>query len=367
MKRFTVLLVATVLALTLVLAACSTTEKTDTMFRWSDSGTTTYVFDIELSDFSGQSTPLFTSYAQQNGIYYKDIAMSAAVENPDNKDEIKPVTAKGTYTMTISSEADAGSSCLFETTQVLYAAYNRFDLQALENWSELDKIDIAYDSEEVPFNANDNQVVLKTETTTSVKFEKKAAQRPIESSTIVKGFYVGKKHQAVSEYSVSTKYDFDKNTATVTMNGGEPQVNTLNITSGKNFIDANQLLLYIRTLEKGTTKFQDSPTVVVYTPYTNTAYTASFSFSYTANVALEIGEGEDAVWHYVGLNSVSVLLDGTPYLNQLNLPDTLKEKGLDCVGDTPNYTTVSFRSGYFSYRLRDIPSEVLNALKDSEE
>lgn len=366
MKKFTVLLVTTVLALTFVFAACSTTEKTDTMFRWPDSDTSTYVFDIELSDFSGQSTPLFTSYAQQNGTYYKDFAMSAAVEHPDNKDEIKPVTAKGTYTMSISS-VDAGSSCLFETTQVLYATYDRFELQELEGWSELDKIDLAYDSEEIPFNANENQVVLKTETTSSVKFEKKSAQRPIESSTVVKGFYVGKKHQAVSEYSVLTQYDFDNSTATVTINGGEPQVNTLNITSGKNFIDANQLLLYIRTLEKGSTKFQDSPTVVVYTPYTNATYTASFSFSYTANIALEIGEGEDSVWHYVGLNSVSVLLDGTPYLNQLNLPDTLTEKGLDCSGSTPNYTTVSFRSGYFSYRWRDIPSDVLSALKGSEE
>lgn len=355
MKKKIGFVLSMLLLFTVVLAACQTAEKTDTMIRWGENEH--YEFDISLADFSGTASPLFKSYTESSKTYYKDIAVSS-MEYPGNKDEILPDEAKGTYVVDISTE-DVDESYLVKTTKTLYVRYKKSDLT---NLSDLQSKVAA--EEENPFGADNDFVTLKNTEITSVKFEKKQAQRPIESSTEVSGFYVGKKHQAISDYKVSTVYNFDDKTAKVTVNGTET-THKLNVGT-TNYIDANQLLLYIRTLEKGSTKFQDSPSVTLFVPYAGKEYTAKFVFAYSANVYLDV----EGTGHYVTLNSVSVALDGSPYMNQINLPDTLAEKKLDCGESagkvTPNYTTVRFRVGYYSYQLKGISQDILTGLQATD-
>ena len=345
-----------VMILPLTFTACNQTESTETVVRWEE---TTYNFDITLADFNSDYSG-YNSYPVGDTTYYKDFAMSTAYEKPSNKDEVLPSKVKGTYEMKITMP-DEGASTLLVTTQTLFVRYEKSVIESSKIADELKTKMVS--GEEDPFADEEDSadyITLKSTTDTSVKFVNKAGQRPIESSMVVDGFYIGKSGQQLSKYSVSTKYDFDKNIATVTINDGEPVENKIK-TNNKNFIDANQVLLYVRGFEKTSGKFNDSPSVLVYSPLENKTYTGSFAFSYQANCILPNGD-ENA---YVKLNCVNVFLDSMPYLQQQNLPSTLVSSGLDCSMENPKYTTTRFRVGYLAYQLNDtsvISAEVISAL-----
>ena len=356
MKKTFILLLAMVMILPLTFTACNQTESTETVVRWEE---TTYNFDITLADFNSDYSG-YNSYPVGDTTYYKDFAMSTAYEKPSNKDEVLPSKVKGTYEMKITMP-DEGASTLLVTTQTLFVRYEKSVIESSKIADELKTKMVS--GEEDPFADEEDSadyITLKSTTDTSVKFVNKAGQRPIESSMVVDGFYIGKSGQQLSKYSVSTKYDFDKNIATVTINDGEPVENKIK-TNNKNFIDANQVLLYVRGFEKTSGKFNDSPSVLVYSPLENKTYTGSFAFSYQANCILPNGD-ENA---YVKLNCVNVFLDSMPYLQQQNLPSTLVSSGLDCSMENPKYTTTRFRVGYLAYQLNDtsvISAEVISAL-----
>ena len=115
-----------------------------------------------------------------------------------------------------------------------------------------------------------------------------------------------------------------------------------------------QLLPYIRNLQKGGTKFQDSPSVKVFDSTNGVIRTANlYCTNGTWENKLLIGPNNSKV----RLHSISAVVDGLPYLIQYNLPD-LTDKRVDCTAvagnnQEPNYTTVKFRSGFFSYELAD--------------
>ena len=203
-------------------------------------------------------------------------------------------------------------------------------------------------------------------------FENTESQRPVSSSTTVDGFYIGKSKQEVTKSSVSTVYDLANNKVTVTVNG-EETTREVKLNANARFIDANQMLTYIRSLEKGSDKMKDNPSVTVYLPASDRTYTATFGFTYSQNCILTMG-GKD---NYVKLNSVNCALGSMAFMQTQNLPDTLAEKGLDRIktgyaDHIGRYTVTRFRVGNLSYALDldafDGAADIVTALtaKESE-
>lgn len=372
MKKKIALLILTLVALTAILTACNSVATT-IVVRWNESED--YTFNISLADFdtSENATGFFKKYLYENATYYKDLAISAQeVASLTTADELRPENAGGTYTYSLRRSSGTSQG---EVTakQTLYVQYKTETLQSFECWDELKKdFAVAADSEENPFTNHEGLTTLKSITETSAKFADDTNQRPVSSSTKLNGFYLGKLHQEISKYEVVTEYDFDKNVAkvTVTENGveGEVKEQKLSVAKSRNFIDSNQILTYLRSLEKSATSFQDNPTVTVYNPLTNATAIASFNFSYDQKVVLN-NNGEN---FYTSLNAVGVNIGGMAFMMQENLPDRLASKDKDVyntVGDTKysKYTTVRFRVGYCSYELDSYDQDVLTALNAKEE
>lgn len=331
MKKKIALLISALLALVCIFAACSQAAATNKVARW-DAGET-YTFNVTLA-----------SYDTEQSI-----------------DEISPLAVKGTFTMTISTN-NANSKKL-ETKQVVYSQY---DTQSLKNLNCLDKLSARVaTAAENPFDDNAERTTLRSETTTTVVFSD-ADQSPVSSVKENKGYYIGKEHQNLSEYKVEATYDFDKHVVTVKQNNGDAEEKKLG-TNGV-CIDSAQLLLYIRSLDKSSEAFQDSPSVYVYDPITATLCTAKFALTREYNAILN-NNGEE-----VGtkIHAVSVTVDSKLFMTEYNLPDLTKagqdEQGLDfrptgADGKTCKYTTVRFRSGWYSYELSEYDQQIIEAIK----
>ena len=357
MKKNFALLILMILAVSLMLTACGSTASTDIRTRWEKDGEK-HVFNITLADFKGTDNTfnVYNSDGEPDvykGNYYKDIAFSNEFINWD---EIRPVAVNGTYTFEIKPSTDRTSYCEVITTQEMYVQYNlksgSVDGVDLEKYPELKQAEVS--SEEAQLENVESTIILKSTTDTYVKFENDNKQKPLESSTTVNGFYVGKKAQALTNYTVKTEYNYDEKrpVAKITKDKSEPVEYKFGKNSAGTFIDSNQILTYLRSLDKSENSFQDSPSVSVFNPYEQTLKTASFGFSYAYNVILT-GETNLAT----NLNVVSIMIGNNAFMMQENLPDTLKlnDKKLDvheAVGGTESkFTTVRFRVGYFAYEI----------------
>ena len=157
---------------------------------------------------------------------------------------------------------------------------------------------------------------------------------------------------------------------TVTVNG-EETTREVKLNANARFIDANQILTYIRSLEKGSDKMKDNPSVTVYLPASDRTYTATFGFTYSQNCILTMG-GKD---NYVKLNSVNCALGSMAFMQTQNLPDTLAGKQIDCISDgygghISRYTVTRFRVGNLSYTLDldafDGAADIVTALTAKE-
>lgn len=392
MKKHIATLLLLLVITTFALAACSNPEKTDTAIRWEDGETLSY--KISIADYNKDTTKsgLFGSIVYNNDVYYRDLAIStsmAAETNHSSRDEIVPVAADGVYTIVYNKLADG--KWKVTTTQTIDVTYDIATVEeslsdaAKSGWTQL----LASAK-----STTDTQATFTTTTNTSVVFDA-VAQRPDNSSVQTDGFYVGKSNVQKSVSNVSTVYDFDKLQATVTVDGVE-QVNKLEgYNAAYKFIDSNQLLSYIRSLEKSTNKFQDSPRVQVYVAAANQIHTANFGFTYSRNIVI----GSDDNMTFASINSVNCALGSVAYMQTQNLPDSLGAtpqrdqdgkvitdandnvvtKALNVIdngyGDKiPCYTISRFRVGSFTYSLNfdtlENGEEILKALasatKDSE-
>lgn len=358
----------------LVFSACNqNTTTTSVKIRWDDEESGSYT--VSLSDFANgteASGSVFKSYTVENDstTYYKDRMMSNEVAF-SGRDEIVPAMLKGTFTYNIKN--DGVSRCTVTTEQVLYSVYAKTDVkdeQAMKSAQAAEE-EIKAQFGEVPSNV----VVYKSVTKTSVTFfttESSGVKRnqvPEKSSTSIKGFYIGKTHQSVSDSTVSTVYDIAAGTAKVTLNGKETE-RKLDVPSSGNFIDANQLWLYVRSLEKHSDNFADAPTVTVYDPATDTKVAASFAFTYSSPTVIShvLSDGTEKQY-YVKLSSVAIYLGGSSYMFTQSYPDKLAEqKDLDCLntgfGTVSKYTISRFRVGYRSYQLNDQSASLLSDLED---
>lgn len=374
MKR-TAFLLGLILALALILTACNNTATTVNI-RWNEKED--FTFNIELADFNTaeDAKTFFNSYKDGDKTYYKDSLMSATEGSVfATADQLRPVDAKGTFQMTIEPDT-ATKQCKLTTKQTLYAQYKTEDLTELngEILNVLKNAVAPAAETEGMFATTEGRTVFKSVTATGVTFVNDQTQKPVSSYNRTDGYYIGKTHQGISKYDISTVYDFDSRQAKVTWKDadGKEEVkdNALGVRKGGYCLDANQMLLYVRSLGKTAEDFNDNPSQSVYDPYYNTLATANFALNREANVALANG-GDMA---YVTLNAVAVSVNGSPFMYQINLPD-LTAKNVD-VGQAvsasekpPKYTTVRFRVGSFSYELQDgeFKTQFISALTAKEE
>ncbi len=355
MKKYLGLLVLAILVCSVALSACgNTATATTAKNRWESEKLT---FKISLADFAAdpESSSVFQSYVYNDVEYFKDRMMSGETA-PSAKDEIIPQNLTGSFVCEIVGGADTAT---FTTKQTIFARYNPADFTAV---SDMSAARATEEEENGAFgNVSTTLVTLKSVTETSVKFmdteatKTQKSQQPLESSTTVNGYYMGKQHQGTSSYSVSTVYDIANSKATVTIDG-KTEERELDVKSGVNFIDANQLWLYVRSLEKHKDNFADSPTTVIYQPYSATTSTASFGFAYESPTYFTLETATNQLKYHVKTSSVSVYLNGNAFMFTESLPDKLASADLDFMFDgagtkTSKYSILCFRSGFTSYTL----------------
>lgn len=344
MKKRLAILVLLILAVTVALTACKQPDKTAVKTRWNTEET--HVFRITLADYADSQHSSFKLYdatgaESSKGEYRKDKAFA----NEALKDEIVPVAVSGTYKLTIKPTSGS-NTCLVTGEQVIYAQYNLEDsmLAEVKGWTNR-----VVSGADIPSDLNPaNGIVLKSVTNTSVEFNE-IGFAPISSSTEVEGFYIGKANRNVTEYKVSTEYNFSekKPTAKVTLDGAESKTYELPSSTATERIDSNQLLIYIRCLDKKESSFQDSKTVSVFDPFTGESKTASFGYVYSDKMILTKGSEKLATT----VNTVSVTVGNIPLMVQDNIPGTVKADELKGLSNLPAYRTVHFRAGYLSYEI----------------
>ena len=366
MKRKLALLILMILSLTVVLVACGNTVKTEIALRWESES---YTFNISLADFApDDSEDVFKTEKHENKIYVKDMEISGEVFSGSRAvhlDEIRPIDVAGTYQLNII-KSDSASNWKMVTKQTIFAKYSK----SVVTLSEEELQSILPDSQdEIGITAGENDVILKSVTETEVLFEVNNKQTPISSKTSVNGFYVGNKHQEVTSYTVETTYDYSESrpkakTVKKTAEGEE----TLEFKFAKNatFIDSNQILLYVRSLDKSGAKFPDNPSVMVFNPYSQETANATFLLSHDNNMILTRTVDKDGKTTtenaYTNLSVVSVLIGGIAFMQQQNIPDTLKN--VDMIIDKPKYTTVRFRVGHLAYEFATYSDELWNAFNN---
>ncbi|MCM1533513.1 MAG: hypothetical protein NC099_02550 [Corallococcus sp.] len=363
MKKRFALILGVIMAAALCLSACSNPTTTVTA-RWS--GDESLAFNIELADFTDDTVNIgFKSETHEKEDYCKDTLVSS-LESVIfySTDEVRPVKASGQYVYNLTHPTT--TECELNTKQTLYVQYREEYITALYCYEDLKQFIVAPDAADNPFVNHEGLITLCSVTETSVVFGNDSTQAPSKSSTKVHGFYLGKLHQGITDYEVSAEYNLSGKSVTVKMDDEEPTVYKL---SSSNVIDANQILLYVRSLGKTADDFQNTPTVSVFNPYRQDTVTASFTLNRETNIILNNGGN-----CYVKLNAVNVVVNGYPYMVQYNVPDSLAEKSLDLDGNaisigsrTSKYSTLRFRVGNFSYELVSHDPEIINALTAPKE
>lgn len=312
-----------------------------------------------MSDFATEGSSLFKSYTRNFNLkgdndqvtetavtcYKDDVITSTEGIWMSGWDQLRPVDADGTYTVDVKYEA---TFITVETKQTLYSQYKTEDLTKLDCLQTVSKCDVTA-KEENPFTNNEGRTTLRSVTETSVVFANDAKQLPISSVTENHGYYIGQIAQSLSDYKYETTYDFANKKVSVKKDGGEAEERAI---QGE-CIDANQVLTYVRSLDKSSAAFQDSPSVAVYDVTTNNVSTASFALKREFNLLFD-NNGQEAV---VSVNAVTVAVGGMPFMAQYNLPDLTKVgDGFDYLPLSADrrckYTTVKFRSGWYSYELQ---------------
>jgi len=362
MKKLSLILLL-VLALSVGLTACNQASATPVVARWYDGEH--YEFNISKADLSSDG----------EGGYAKEYTVRGEA-NPEQMDEKVPENLRGKFVMDIKLGEDENKKkiCTYTTSMELVSLYKQdyFDSLSAEVKTAVKDLVLSDAAMKETFGDEANGVAIKSTTTTSVTFHNDISQRPVRSEKTYDGYYFGATHQEASKSTVVVDYaNLDKNKVSVKIDGAEAVEKDISYNKNANIIDANQILLYIRSLEKTANSFQDGPNVQVYDPVYNVVRKASFSMTYTCQTFIEYthdettGEGADAVTQSVTtdlkakLTCVAAVIDGQVFMVQMNLPALTdkdnKDKKLDYVigEDYCKYTTVRFRSGYKTFEIAD--------------
>ena len=359
MKKFAFILLL-VLALALGLTACNQTSPTARVTRWYNQEH--YEFAITKADLDS---------AAQGG-YAKEYTVRGEA-NPKEIDEVAPEDISGTFVMDINVN---DKLCTFTTEMTLVSLYSHdyYNKLADSLKDQLNQAGLIVSDDEmrnVWFDDTADGVAIKSTTTTSVTFQNDKAQRPTHSEKVINGYYFGATTQEVSASKVVVDYNLDKNKVSVAVDDNKAVEKDVKFNKNADVIDSNQLLLYVRSLEKTESSFQDNPSVQVYDPIYNVVRTASFSMTYACQTYISYthekttGEEDNPQTTVVTepikakLTCVAVVIDGQVFMVQMNLPASInnKDSGLDVMKDASSsynkYTTVRFRSGYKAFELVD--------------
>ena len=376
MRKKIALLLLLALALTTVFAACNQPAATKIIPRWDEKGES-YVYAITLADFNltaegtvSESHFLSHLNVSDSNYYYKDFDVRAG-EPLNSLDEVRPIDATGTLKLTISYSAETKCDTV-TTEQYMELTYNNKNgkLIAQDVLAKLKEKDLV-----VSEDKDNDTITLKSTTETTVVFSHDEKQAPRKSGTKVNGFYVGKVHQEVSDYEISTEYTYEsKNTVVaikLTQDGKTTEIeDTLKRRTEGSFIDSNQLFTFTRSFDKSAGNFQDNPSISVYNPLSQKLQTVNFAFTAAANAMLtDSTRGEDGESLYAKLPTVGVVVDGMPFMLQESLPSLLDDNGngLDSAYygtfNYPKHTPVRFRVHYISFELAQYDDAIWNALK----
>ena len=356
MKKFAILLLL-VLVLALGLTACGQAAATTRVVRWDKNEH--YRFNITKADLprNVDKMPEYSREYMVNGEVH-----------PEDMDEKVPVNIIGTYDMDI--KVGDNNLCTFTTEMTLYSLYETAYYNALPDdiKAALAAANQVLDEAAMKqiFGADAQGVALLSTTKSFVIFNNNEAQRPVRSQQEVVGYYLGDKHQEVNSQKIAVEYNWEESTVSVKTNDGEPVEKDLKYSSSRALIDVSQILLYVRSLNKTSTSFQDSPSVQVYDPVYDVVRTATFSMTYLVKTYIytskPVNEGETPAApadYKAQLTCVAVAVDGQMLMMQMNLPASINDNSsrLDTVLREPDhynkYTTVRFRTGYMSFELND--------------
>ena len=250
MKRISIVLVLA-LALLVTLTACNNTEETLTTPRWKNGEELTFTIQKAVLDNA--------KFEHNNETYLLEPGTTNYEPNLQTMDEVVPEDVAGTYKMKIEVN-EAAATCTFTTEQTLYVAYKTTLLTSFDIWNTPDESGHKLSEKIAPSNENPFSMTdcttLKSVTTTEVVFKNISEQRPLSSKNHVDGFYIGKTAQTLSAYDLETTYEWDDNKVTIYVNGEKQESGG---SYSKKFIDANQILLYSRSLEKSSSSFKDAP------------------------------------------------------------------------------------------------------------
>ncbi len=343
MKKIFALLLLLVLVMG-ALVACNQVSATEKKIRWNNNESWTY--NISLADFD-------TSLTTTDGSYYRDVLYAGETSPYSGKaDRIVPESLSGQYVVTLNVDGTSGLATV-SAMQTINATYTK---ELGSDWSAFKEFIV---SEE------DASVTLQSVTETKSVFKNGTLQTPVSSYTKVNGFYIGKQHQSATKYEISTEYEVGekKTIAKVTKDGEttETEIATTNI------IDNNQVSTFVRSYDKTSASFQDSPSVMVFDPLTKTTRKLTFYYTASQNVLVNHTFSGATENTQVGtqLNRLDLLLDGLAFMTQVNLPD-MTAKGLDQIsaGEVlntyfPKHTIYRFRVGYVSYELQNYLTDAM--------
>ena len=336
-----------------VLVGCNQVSPTEKKVRWENNETWTY--NISLANFEKSTTTT-------TGTYYQDFLIASETSPYANTlDRVAPSALTGQYVVTLKVDAE-GKLATVSTTQTMNATYPK---SILGDYAQFEHLVV---------ETTADTVTLKSETQTKVVFKNNIAQTPVSSYTKVDGFYIGQRNQSVTQYEISTEYEVrnNKTFAKVTKNDKTEEIEI----AGTSVIDTNQVLTYIRSFDKTSTSFQDSPQVLVFDALTATSRKMSFAYASSQNFLAEhqfAGSSETAQVA-TSVNRVDALLDGMAFMSQINLPD-LTSKGLDQISSgevigvyAPKHTTYRFRVGFVSYQLANyVTDDIVKAIQAKAE
>ena len=360
MKKLLLVLTLVLLVLTLGLAACGKNATTKVVVRWRDGER--YEFKITKADL--QNTADKSGYRQEYFVSGEDLS---------KMDEVVPDDVSGTFVMEIKVNED-NTLCTLETKLTVVALYHKYYAGLSDSIkTQLQEAGLLVSEDDMKNTWFDEEAygqAIKSTTVTSVTFNNDTNQRPVSSTKEYNGYYFGKTKQEVSASTIEVDYSkLSKNKIAVTVDG-KKETREVKLNKNSNVIDANQILLYLRSLDKSDEGLQNSPSVQVYDPIYNKVRTATFSrvdasfktyLSYTheKNVGTEDEVNMQVVTEDVKakLSCVAAVVDGQVLMVEMDLPASLntKDNPLDVYkkGGYSKFTTVRFRTGFIAYELAD--------------
>lgn len=361
MKKLSLVLIL-VLALSLGLVACNQASPTKIVARWYNNEH--YEFNIFKADLN----------IDEDSNYSKEYTVRGEA-NPDQMDEKVPEDVSGKFIMDISV---VEKICTYTTTMELVCLYKQdyYDSLPEDVKNGLVEAGLVLEDAEMRtyFGDTASGIALKSSEQASVDFNNDQAQRPIKSEKHYNGYYLGETNQEVSKSDIVVDYkNLDNNKISVSIDGADAVEKDISYDKNARIIDANQLLLYIRSLDKSEDSFKDSPGVQVYDAVYNVVRKASFSMTYACQTFIEYtheettGEGADAVTSTktedlkAKLTCVAAVVDGQVYMVQMNLPALELGENKEKLNYLPSidgykFTTVRFRVGYKSFEIADYDS-----------